>query len=56
MGLIKKRKNLVPRISISILPAALLVLTVFIYGPINLYAGNSKELWFPFPLSPPSLS
>ncbi|ADI00969.1 sulfatase [Syntrophothermus lipocalidus DSM 12680] len=48
MGLIKKRKNLVPRISISILPAALLVLTVFIYGPINLYAGNSKELWFPF--------
>ena len=45
----QQSKTLSPhdKITLSITTSALLVGTLFIFGPINMYAGNANELWFP---------
>jgi hypothetical protein len=47
MGEIFKTLSQRGNTTLSVAAAALLVGTLFVFGPINMYIGNSSELWFP---------
>lgn len=43
------------KITLSVAVSALLASTLFIFGPITMYAGNANELWFPLSVVLPML-
>jgi hypothetical protein len=44
------------KLAFSVAASALLVSTLFLYGPVNMYGGNPNDLWFPLSAIFPALS